>query len=563
MKKFTDGKVLKWIFAVSGTPLWWTLLYLVVRLIQSAAYIVYAHALGQAVNCAQAGMREDFLYQLIWLVGLVLFMLILLALGRYLLEKSKICLEKNFKTHTFAQILRRDYGQISQIHTGEWMNRITSDTQVVANSVSVIVPEVVGALVRVIGAVVALMQMAPSVTLILLPCGIVIAGFSFLIRKRLKRMHKDVQHADGVSRSFIQERLYSLPVVRAFTQEIPTVDLAGKQIDSYSAVRMRRFQFVNISFSLFAVAVNGAQLLGIGVCCLGILNGTMMFGTMSSVLYLIGLLEVPLQNFSGYVSQYYSMLASAERLMEIEEFEPDTVEPPHSAQTVRDYYTNGLEAFGLENACFAYEEGKDKIVLDNRNLHIRKGEFVAFTGESGCGKSTCMKLLLNLYTLQSGRAYLQNADGSRQNLDAAWRGLFAYVPQGNQLISGTIRETLAFGDPERMGQEAQLWEALKIACADSFVAELPDGLDAVLGERGSGLSEGQMQRLSVARAIFSGRPILLLDEATSALDATTEAQLLHNLRQLTDRSVLIITHRQAALDICDRQILFEKAVDAC
>ena len=561
MKKTTDGKVLKWIFTVSGTPLWWTLLYLVVRLIQSTAYIVYAYVLGQVVNCAQAGIRSDFLRQLIYFVGMIAMMLLLQACARYLLEKSKVCLEKNFKTHTFSQILRRDYGQVSQVHTGEWMNRITSDTQVVANSVSIIVPEVIGALVRVVGAAVALIQLAPTVTLILLPCGIVMAGFSFLVRKQLKRMHKQMQQADGVSRSFMQERLYSLPVVRAFTQEAATVDLSGKQIDNYSAARMRRFRFINISYTLFSTAVSGAQLLGIAVCGWGILNGTMMFGTMSSVLYLISLLEGPVQNFSAYFSQYYSMLASAERLMEIENFRPDTVDPPHDSRTVREYYGNQMEAFGLEDACFAYEEGKDKIVLENRNLHIRKGEFVAFTGESGCGKSTCMKLLLNLYTLQSGRAYLQNKDGSRRNLDAAWRGLFAYVPQGNQLISGTIRETLAFGDPEQMRREAQLWEALQIACADGFVADLPDGLDTVLGERGSGLSEGQMQRLSVARAIFSGRPILLLDEATSALDGATEAQLLHNLRQLTDRSVLIITHRQAALDVCDRQILFEKAIE--
>ena len=561
MKKFADGKTLKWIFAVSGTSLWWTCLYMAVRLIQSAACIVYAYLLEQVVNCAQKGIRDAFLGQFFWLIGLIVFLLLLQMLGRYFLEKSKICLEKSFKTHTFGQILRRDYWQISRIHTGEWMNRITSDVSVVANGVSVIVPEVLGALVRVIGAAAALLQLAPTVTLILLPAGLVMAGFSFLIRKQLKRMHKDVQQADGVSRSFLQERLYSLPVVRAFTQEIPTVEQAGKQIDNYSAARLRRLRFVNISIALLTAAVSGAQLLGIGVCGWGILNGTMLFGTMSSVLYLIGLLEGPLQSFSGYFSQYYSMLASAERLMEVEDFQPDTPEPPHSSRTVLDYYHTHLQAFGLEDVCFAYEEGTDKIVLENCDLHIQKGEFVAFTGESGCGKSTCMKLLLHLYKPQSGRAYLESRDGSRQELSAAWRGLFAYVPQGNQLISGTIREMLTFADPAQMREEARLWEALKIACADGFVAELPDGLDAVLGERGSSLSEGQMQRLSVARAIFSGRPILLLDEATSALDGVTEAQLLQNLRRLTDRSVLIITHRQAALEVCDRQILFRKAAE--
>ena len=143
-------------------------------------------------------------------------------------------------------------------------------------------------------------------------------------------------------------------------------------------------------------------------------------------------------------------------------------------------------------------------------------------------------------------------------MDSSWRGLFAYVPQGNQLISGTIRETITFSDPELMPQEEPLYRALEIACADEFVRNLPNGLDTVLGERGSGLSEGQMQRLSIARAVLSGRPILLLDESTSALDAATEEQLLKTLRAMTNHTVLIITHREAALNFCDKRIHFNK-----
>lgn len=143
-------------------------------------------------------------------------------------------------------------------------------------------------------------------------------------------------------------------------------------------------------------------------------------------------------------------------------------------------------------------------------------------------------------------------------MDSSWRGLFAYVSQGNQLISGTIRETITFSDPELMPQEEPLYRALEIACADEFVRNLPNGLDTVLGERGSGLSEGQMQRLSIARAVLSGRPILLLDESTSALDAATEEQLLKNLRAMTNHTVLIITRREAALNFCDKRIQFNK-----
>ena len=195
-------------------------------------------------------------------------------------------------------------------------------------------------------------------------------------------------------------------------------------------------------------------------------------------------------------------------------------------------------------------------------MQLQKGEFVAVMGSSGCGKSTLLKLLMGLYAPDGGSIWVQEKDpaGSRR-LGMEDSGLFAYVPQGNQLMSGTIRQILAFDDPEKMKQEQQLWNALKIACADRFVSQLPLGLDAPLGEHGSGLSEGQIQRLALARAVFSRRPVLLLDEATSSLDEETERNLLDNLRTMTDRTVLLVTHRPRACGICDRVVRLEPGPD--
>jgi len=459
---------------------------------------------------------------------------------------------------TFSQLLRRDYSQVSQTHTGEWMNRITSDAEIIAKAVSQIIPETIGALVRVIGALLALLQVVPQITYLLVPGGFIMAAVSLLLQKRLKHHHKTVQTADGKARSFIQERLYSLLVIHTFTQEDATEAMANRQMDHLNAVRMRRQRFAIFCSGAVNGAMVIAQLLGIGLCGIGILNGSISYGSVSTVLYLVNMLETPLSTISAYISQYYAMIASAERLMEIEKSNLDTPITPVPQETVCRYYAERFDSFGLEHADFAYEDGEGTEVLQDFSLMVRKGEFVAFTGDSGCGKSTTLKVLLNLFPLRGGSVYRQDTDGIRYPLDAAWRGLFAYVPQGNQLISGTIRETLTFSDPELMEQEEQLYRALEIACADTFIQELPNGLDTVLGERGSGLSEGQMQRLSVARAVLSGRPVLLLDEATSALDSATEEQLLKNLRAMTDRTVLIITHREAALDICDKRIHFEK-----
>ena len=168
-----------------------------------------------------------------------------------------------------------------------------------------------------------------------------------------------------------------------------------------------------------------------------------------------------------------------------------------------------------------------------------------------------MKLLLSLYPLSGGDAWVHTEAGEKLPLDSRWRGLFAYVPQGNLLLSGTIRESLAFFDKALMAQDEKIHQALTVACAEEFVKELPLGIDTPLGEGGSGLSEGQMQRLSIARAVLSQRPILLLDEATSALDAKTEQQLLTNLRAMTDRTVVIITHRETVAGCCDGIVSFE------
>ena len=189
-------------------------------------------------------------------------------------------------------------------------------------------------------------------------------------------------------------------------------------------------------------------------------------------------------------------------------------------------------------------------------MEIRKGEFIALAGRSGCGKSTFLKLLMGIYQPDSG-AFVLVEEGSERKLTAADRGLFAYVPQGNMLMSGTIREIVTFYDPQEMGQEEKIRQALRIACAEEFVDSLPQGLDTQLGEHGAGLSEGQIQRIAVARAIFSERPVLLLDEATSALDEHTEARLLDNLRSMTHKTVLIVTHRPRACEICDRVITLE------
>lgn len=558
MKEKESKKVLRWLWDISGRAKLWVLLRTVIRIAQSLIALLYAHGLGRVIDAAAAGDRAFFTREM-WLFALYTAgSIVLLLLNRYLLELSKNLLDKQFRIRFFSQLLERDFSDISRVHNGEWMTRIISDGDLVGNGISQIFPEVVSMVVRVVCVVVALQRIIPEVTLVIVLGGAVMGGLSLLFRDRMKRYHKEVQKTDGIVRSFLQERLYSLLVIHAFTQEERTVADASRKYDDLIANRMKRHMFLLFCNAALAGAMVTAQIAGVWVCGLGILKGIVGYGAVSTVLYLVNMLEAPLNSVASYVSMYYSTVASAERLMEVERLRPDMPTQPVPDVEIRRFYHREFRAFGLENADFSYEDGEDKVVLQNFSLEVPKGAFVAFMGQSGCGKSTTLKLLMNLYPLSAGRVYRKDTDGTVHTLDASWRGLFAYVPQGNHLISGTIRESLTFGDPALMTAEETLWEALTVACADGFVRELPDGLDSLLGERGSSLSEGQVQRLAVARALLSGRPVLLLDEATSALDGPTEEQLLKNLRAMTDRTVLIITHREAALDICDKQIRFEK-----
>lgn len=555
MKSFS---VLKWINSIIGKNRIWIFLLTLVQMAQGVFGVVFALSLREIIDAAVSKNTEDILKSVVFICVLVILMISSAALNKYFDEKTRAILEKTFRGKVFSKLLSRSYSQVNDVHSGEWMNRIVSDTNVVINASAQIIPGLCGTVVRLVGALIMLFVLVPQLVVLLIPAGIVLALFSLVVRNKLKQFHKNTQQADGKVRSFMQERINNIIIVKTFVQEEKTEENASKLSDELVKARMRRIHFVNACTTAMNIAMRGGYLLGVIICAFSISKDAMSYGTMMAVLQLINQVETPFSNISGYLPQYYAMIASAERLIEIENMSADYDCTIRSNEEIKEYYNNDFSAVGLHNVYFSYVEvGNGKThVLSKKNIEIKKGEYVAFVGPSGCGKSTAMKLMMSLYPLDKGEKYLVNNDGTKKELSAEWRGLFAYVPQGNHLVSGKIREVLTFGNAELMKKDDEIYSALEIACADTFVKELPDGLDTVLGEQGSGLSEGQMQRLAIARAILSERPVLMLDEATSALDEATEEKLLMNLRTMTDKTVILITHRPAALSICDRKIKF-------
>ena len=560
------NNAIKWLYTVAGRKKWNILWLILVQALNGASGVLYALILRNIVDNAVEGDKSGFWFNVMMILLLVLFQVAMRAVIRWLEELSRSSLENLFKQRLLDNILTRDFGTVSAVHSGEWLNRLTNDTVVVANNSVEILPGLAGMIVKMVSAMVMMIFLDYRFALVLLPVGIVLFFATYGFRKVLKRLHKNIQERDGKLRVFLQERLGSLMMIRSFAAEEQTEKEALEKMSEHKKSRMKRTRFSNFCNIGFHSGMQGMYVGGVIYCGYGILTGAISYGTLTAITQLISQIQTPFANITGYLPKFYAMTASAERLMEIEAFENDTDISSMGIEETLAYYRNDFAALGLDNAEFAYYPSGDSVrqlsketmpvVLKNISVEIKKGQYVAFTGHSGCGKSTVLKLLMCIYKLDSGKRYITGKNGRTEELSAKFHRLFAYVPQGNQLMSGTIREVVAFADKADMQNDERIDRALRIACADGFVSELDSGIDTLLGERGTGLSEGQMQRIAIARAIYSESPILLLDEATSALDADTEKMLLQNLRSMTDNTVVIVTHRTAALDICDRVIDF-------
>lgn len=297
----------------------------------------------------------------------------------------------------------------------------------------------------------------------------------------------------------------------------------------------------------------GAGFAALVWCGAKLLRGQMSFGSLTAVIQLVNQLQTPFVNLSALMPRYIAMMASVERLMELENIE----ETPAADVSKEKHIYIRKKVIRAEGLCFSYDREQ---ILEDAAFTLPLEGFVAVTGSSGAGKSTLLKLMLGIFYPQRGKMTLQSELGEVE-LDRSMRRLFAYVPQGNLLLSGSLRENLTIVRPQ--ATEAEIAEAVRVSAMDEFLGQLTQGLDTILGESGAGLSEGQAQRLAIARGVLSGAPVLLLDEATSALDAETECKVLERLKALPGRTCIAVTHRSAAVELADRQLVVEEQKIIC
>lgn len=553
LNKVVKNPAMSWIFGVSGKLKLGVLLLVLLNSAISISAVAFALVLREAIDGAVSGNKMVFLKFVIILGLIMVGQIAARGVIRFLDEYVRSSMENVIKTRLYETILSRKYSAITAFHTGELLNRITNDAVVVADGFVQIIPGIIAMLVKLAGAAAVLFVLDYRFSVIFFAGGGLVLIFTTLFRRVMKKLHKDVQAADGVLRSYLSENLGSLMVLKTFGAERKSIDTSKQYMDKHRFMRMKRNKFSNICNVGFGLVMNGGYIFGLCWCSFGILHGSITYGTLSAVLQLVDQLWAPLANMTGYLPKFYGMLSSAERCMELETLEEEHVESQFSRDYCRELYKD-TTAIECKNITFRYE---DDIILENADISIGKGELITIMGNSGAGKSTLLKLLLAIYEPEKGTLEIKT-DKESYALTEKYRKMFAYVPQGNFLMSGNVTSAIASLDDTNADVDMDKVKAVAhIACADTFVEKLEHGYDTLIGERGMGISEGQAQRLAIARALYTDAPVLLLDEATSALDEQIEKKVLKNIRELTDKTVIIVSHRKAVLEVCDRCVVLE------
>ena len=553
LNKIVKNPAMSWIFGVSGKLKLGVLLLVLLNSAISISAVAFALVLREAIDGAVSGNKMVFLKFVIILGLIMVGQIAARGVIRFLDEYVRSSMENVIKTRLYETILSRKYSAITAFHTGELLNRITNDAVVVADGFVQIIPGIIAMLVKLAGAAAVLFVLDYRFSVIFFAGGGLVLIFTTLFRRVMKKLHKDVQAADGVLRSYLSENLGSLMVLKTFGAERKSIDTSKQYMDKHRFMRMKRNKFSNICNVGFGLVMNGGYIFGLCWCSFGILHGSITYGTLSAVLQLVDQLWAPLANMTGYLPKFYGMLSSAERCMELETLEEEHVESQFSRDYCRELYKD-TTAIECKNITFRYE---DDIILENADISIGKGDLITIMGNSGAGKSTLLKLLLAIYAPEKGPLEIKT-DKESYALTEKYRKMFAYVPQGNFLMSGNVTSAIASLDDTNADVDMDKVKAVAhIACADTFVEKLEHGYDTLIGERGMGISEGQAQRLAIARALYTDAPVLLLDEATSALDEQIEKKVLKNIRELTDKTVIIVSHRKAVLEVCDRCVVLE------
>lgn len=535
-----QSRYAKWLFSYSRPYVGRIALMMLLSLISTVASLAMVQISKIIIDNASFGngfVRLLVVY-LVLVVGMQALGVVSTLLSTMLTEKFSFGIRKQI----YDKIIQSHWMDVKKYHTGDLMTRLTSDAGNIADGIIGTIPNIILLIAELIMVFFTLFSYSPMLALLALLVAPVAGIMSWWLGKKLRVLQTKVQESEASYRSFLQESLANLLIVKAFANEEYSVDKLTQLRENRFYWVLRRTKMGLISSTAMSLTFQIGYIAAFSYGVFQIANGSITYGTMSVFLALVNRVQSPILQLAQQIPRVVMILTSAGRVMELQNI-------PREEKLEKQITPENI-GVKVEKLSFGYTE---EPVLQDTSLDVKPGEFVAIIGESGIGKTTLIRLMMSFMSNYEGGITYYNQNGETVPANAGTREFVAYVPQGNTLFSGTIRENIRMGNLNATDEE--MIEALKIASAYDFVAELPKGIDTVIGERGHGLSEGQAQRIAIARAFVRKAPFLILDEATSSLDEATELSVLQGLQQLTPRpTCVIITHRKSILQYCDREI---------
>ncbi|EGQ12884.1 ABC transporter ATP-binding protein [Prevotella nigrescens] len=502
-------------------------------------------AVQHAIDVAAHEVEGNIIIAVLLMGGLILSNFALNIASVWIRNILGIKAQNRMQQKLLDRMLRSKWNGKETHHSGDVLNRLETDVTNVVNFLTEIIPNSLSTLALFVGAFGYLFMMDWRLAIVIVIMIPIFILFSRVYVRQMRHLTSEVRTSDSKVQSILQETIQHRLLIKTLEGDSAAVD---RLEDTQSVLRsnvVRRTKFSVFSYLVLNLGFSVGYLIAFTWAAVRLSGGTLTFGGMTAFLQLVNKIQNPARQLTHLAPQFVSVFTAAERLMELEENpleeqgEPIELKAPCGVRFI--------------DVAFAYDDSENN-VIEHLSYDFYPTSCTAILGETGAGKTTMVRMILALLQPNSGKVEIYN-EKEHHDLSPLLRTNFVYVPQGNTLMSGTIRDNLRLGKLDATDDE--MAEALKRSCAD-FVFELPDGLDTKCTEQGGGLSEGQAQRISIARALLRNRSIMLFDEATSALDPDTERKLLQNILSKRDKTIIFITHRPAVMEYCDQTIEIKK-----
>lgn len=546
--KYSILQLLAWIWRASYGARGQVVLCAIIGILSVICSLGFVYLSKETIDIATGARQGHLVHYGIGMASLMLAEILLHAIDNWIVNTLGVKTQNRLRARLFARLMRSEWQGKDSHHSGDILNRIVQDLSTIVSVITSSLPFVIITIVQFTASFCFLFSMDRTLAVMLVLILPLFALLSRIYVRRMRHMTKAVRESDSRIHAIMQESLQHKIVIKTLEQ---TDGMSRKLNEMQNRLHdevVARTRFSVLARSLVSTGFSAGYLTAFLWGAFRLQGSGITFGVMTAFLQLVGRIQRPLSDMARLIPTLVGALTSAERLMELEEQPSENSDQPICMDDVA-----GIR---LDGVTFSYADGSDT-VISNLSATFPPGSMTAILGETGAGKTTLIRLILALLRPDEGRLVIYDSK-REEEISPLTRTNFIYVPQGNTLFSGTIRENLLLGRPEATDEE--LWQALHTACAE-FVEQLPAGLDTLCSEQGGGLSEGQAQRIAIARSLLRSGSILLLDEATSALDADTERRFLKNIAsEMHNKTIIFITHRTSVLEYCDHVLRIKDKV---